>query len=389
MKEFRFHFPVEYIFGPGKIKDVGTEASSLGSKRAFIVSDPVGGKFGWIDTVKNSLSEKGIEAVIFDKVEPNPTVPLVDGAADIAKENSCDLIIGIGGGSSMDVAKGVAVMMAHPGTIWEYVESGPKGIPGITSATYPLILIPTTAGTASETTRYAVITHPELRIKETVVSKYIFPKVAIVDPELMSTMPPEITATTGADAFCQSLEGYTSRNAQPLTDLLALESMRLIYNNLPRAIENGKDIDIRGKIAWGVSLSGIVIAHTGCTAAHAMSHPITAHFGIPHGIAVVSVTPATMRYNLINATREKYIELARTLGAKVENMSEDKAAEKAIELVTEFLKKVNVYKRLSELNVEREKFDQMTKDTLTMGALKCDIRDATYEDIYRLFEESF
>lgn len=385
---FQFYIPVKIIFGCGSVTKVGQEVKFLEKKKAFVVTDEVLlKKTDIVERVKRSLESASIDYVVYSDVEPNPTVEKTDKSADVARKEKCDVIVGVGGGSPLDVAKSVAVTVAHGGTVWDYIETGVKGIPGITSKTLPIIAVPTTAGTGSETTRYAVIMDTKTKIKSTVVSKYIFPKVAIVDPELTVTMPPRLTVITGLDALCHAIEGYTSRFAQPMTDMIAIESMKLIQKYLRLAVADGNNIEARAGMMWASTLAGMVIAETGCTVAHAISHCVTAHYGIDHGLASILVTPASIRYCLIG-NMEKFANIASLLGENINNLSTREAALKSIDAVKKLMADIGVTQSLKDLGVKEEGIPKLAEDTMTMGALNCSCRKATLNEIINVLKEA-
>jgi len=386
MLTFQYYMPVRIIFGIGALSRVGDEASKLGSRALIVTGRKAMRELNILNTVVSLLGEKNVQSVIFDKVEPNPSVETVMEGAEIVKEEKCDFVIGLGGGSALDAAKGIAIAATHEGSIWEYVEGYPKRRE-ITSKVLPILAIPSTSGTGSETTPYAVITHKEERIKDTLVSPFIYPRISIIDPEIAAKMPPRLTAHTGMDAFCHALEGFTSRNSQPITDIIALDALSRLIRYLPRAVAFGEDMEAREQVSWAATEAGIVIGETGCTLCHAMAHPVTAHYNVPHGLACALLTPATLKYNL-RSSLDKYAEIARLFGMNISGIPTREAAEAAIELIKKFISDVGINISLAEAGVRAEGIRKMAEDTLKMGALKNNLIQPSLEEIESIFKEA-
>jgi alcohol dehydrogenase class IV len=378
--------PTKILFGRGVLSRVGEEASKLGGKVFIATSRRAMRELGFLNVILDSLKEKEVEAVVFDKVEPNPSVETVMEGANVAREEKCDSIIGLGGGSSLDAAKGIAIAVTHESSIWNYVEGNPQR-KEITKKTLPILAIPSTSGTGSETTPYAVITHKSEKLKDTLVSPHIYPKVAIIDPEIPTKMPPELTAYTGADAFCHALEGFTSRKAQPATDILARDALSKLIKYLPKVVAYGEDIEARGQVAWAATEAGIVIGQTGCTLCHAMAHSVTAHFNVPHGLACALLTPFTLRFNL-RSNLEKYAKIAELFGLHVKGLPIREVAEATIRLVEKFIFDIGIKTSLAEAGVKFEGIQRMAQDTLKMGALKCNMIQPSIEEVKAIFSEA-
>ena len=389
MKNFTFYLPVELIFGPGSIKEIGRKAASLGKKAFLSTGKSSMRRLGILQKVEESLKKAGVKYVLFEGVKSNPEVKDVDNAAVLAKKENCDLTIGLGGGSAVDFAKEVAVVAGCGGNIWDYVETDkkPSEVRPITQDTLPIIAIPTTAGTGTETTPYAVVTNSLLKLKEGFGNRFLYPKVSIVDPECMIHLPPHITAWTGMDALGQALEAFTSLYSNWATDLIAEESIRFTFHNLPKAFNKGDNLEARAKVAWGASLSGAAIAQVDANLAHAMSHPLSAHYNISHGLAVGLLTPPTMEFNL-EAVPHKYKKIAHIMGVKVEGMNEREAALKSVEKVKELMKILKLPSGLQEVGIKEEDIPVLVKDTLKMGALSTNPRPVKEEDLINLFRKT-
>jgi alcohol dehydrogenase len=295
MKQMSFnHFiPTRLIFGCGTINKLAVE--QLPGKKALIVisSGTSMRKYGYLEKVINLLAAHGATAVVYDKILPNPIKSHVMEAAAICKAEKCDFIVGLGGGSSIDSAKSIAVMACNSGDYWDYVTDGSgKGQP-TSAGVLPIIAIPTTAGTGTEADPWTVITNTERKEKIGFGNQHTFPVFSIVDPELMLTVPPRLTAYQGFDAFFHAAEGYIARIASPISDLYALKSMNLIYNNLSKAVNHGEDIETRTNVALASMISGMVESTSSCTSEHALEHAMSAYYPeLPHGAGLILISKA-------------------------------------------------------------------------------------------------
>lgn len=306
--EFEFNLPGRIVFGAGKLNEAGSLIKSFG-KKALIVCDPFCVTSGLTARLEKSLQEAAVDYVVYDQVIPNPTSVSVDAGAETAKENNCEFIIGFGGGSAMDTAKGVAVAATHDGSIWPYA----IGEKEVTESTLPIIAITTTSGTGSQCTCFSVITNPETNQKPGMGSPFIVPKVAIVDPELMLSAPTALTLVTGFDVFTHAVEAYTSNVSSPMSDLFAEKAISLLTEHLGTAYQNGQDLNAREGMALADTCSGIAICHAVVSLGHVIAHVISGHYhDIPHGDALYSVYRETLRFNS-SALKEKHVFIADQL----------------------------------------------------------------------------
>ncbi|UCC90138.1 MAG: iron-containing alcohol dehydrogenase, partial [Dehalococcoidia bacterium] len=265
MDIYEIMLPVKVCFGVGSMDNLGDEASKLAVKRALIITDPGVYQAGLADPVKAQLSRAKLSVDVFSKAEPEPTLPRLNKAAEKLSKQGYDLVVGVGGGSSMDTAKGLSVLLAHGGKGQDYVGVNKVPRPGI-----PIVTVPTTAGTGSEVTKAAVFDDPEKQSKFGIQSPYILARLAIVDPTLTYGCPQKVTATAGIDALTHAIESYTSINASTFTDALEVEAMRLIAGSLRAVVKNGSDKEARNRMAEGALFGGFGIAHAGGAAAHAL-----------------------------------------------------------------------------------------------------------------------
>ncbi|HHV30456.1 iron-containing alcohol dehydrogenase [Acetivibrio mesophilus] len=380
MKAFNYYAPTEIIFGCGKVQEIGSIAARYG-KKALLVTVP---EFSAVKElyakVKKSLIDNGLEVVHFDGVIPNPTTDVVTEGANIAKSSGVDVVIGLGGGSSMDTAKAIAVETTHPGTAWDYNchTSGP------TSATLPIIAIGTTAGTGSQCTQCAVITKTSEQDKSAIWHRNIFPKVAIVDPEVTATMPKSVTAQTGFDAFCHNFEAYLSVNTNPLVEVMAEDAIKIIKEYLPKALENPNDMEARSKMAWADTLGGFTNSNAGVTLPHGLGMQVGGHAPhVSHGQALAIIYPQFTRYTCAWAI-EKFAKVGRILNPALNELSDQEAAKAACGAIDDFLKKIDLWIGFKDVNVTKEQIRQIADDGQVLGDYLNNPRVATIDEMYEV-----
>ena len=319
---FGFFMPVVNLMGPGAVKEVGPQAAGLGLKKALIVTDPGMNKMGVADQIKDILEGSGLKVVIYDGVHPNPTDKNVHDGFKIFQDEKCDLLVSLGGGSSHDCAKGIGIVAGNGGNIRDY-----EGVDKSTKPMAPLIAINTTAGTASEITRFVVITNSDTHVKMALADWKYTPKISINDPVLMMGMPAGLTAATGMDALTHSVEAYMSTIATPVTDCAALMSMKLIGENLRQAVANGQNFEARNNMAYAQLLGGMAFNNASLGYVHAMAHQLGGFYDLPHGVCNAVLLPHVQRFNL-NANPQRLADIAVALGENIEGLSIRDAAEK-------------------------------------------------------------
>ena len=383
---FNYYQPTEIRFGCGRARELGRVAGRYG-KRALLVTVPVFDAIApAVEAAKASLTKAGLAVAHFDGVVANPTTESITAGAAAAVAHQADVIVGFGGGSSMDSAKAIAVEATHEGSCWDYLffrETAP------TEATLPVIAVTTTAGTGSEVTQVAVVTHTGERCKSALYNPIIFPKVAIVDPDLTHTVPAHVTASTGFDAFTHAFEAYISSGATPYTDTLAVEALRLIIENLPAALADGTDADARAALSWANTLAGLCIANAGVTLPHGMGMAISGMYPrIMHGEALALVYPECMRYTWSSAP-VKFATLGRILDASLASASDDEAAERSCELLDAFLTDVGMWFGLADFDVPRDELAQLAEACLVLPDYQANPKVATPDDVTSILESSF
>ncbi len=378
MKQFNYFAPTEIVFGCGRVKEVGKIAVRYG-KRALLVTVP---EFPAVSElyakVKKSLTDAGVTVEHFDGVIPNPTTDVVTAGADMAKKLGANVVIGLGGGSSMDTAKAIAVEATHPGTAWDYLHytAGP------TEKTLPIIAISTTAGTGSQTTPCAVITKTEAKDKSAIWNKNIFPRVAIVDPEVTATMPASVTAQTGFDAFCHNFEAYLSVGTNPMAETLAIEAIKIIAEYLPKALTDGNDIEARSKMAWADTLGGLTNASAGVTLPHGLGMQVGGHCPhVTHGQSLAAIYPEFTRYTYPAAIK-KFATVGKIFNPALNEESDETSAEKSCEAIDEFLKKIGLWFGFKDLNVTKDDIRAIADCGQVLGDYKNNPRIATIDEMY-------
>jgi 1,3-propanediol dehydrogenase/alcohol dehydrogenase len=363
------------------VQQVGPETSRLG-RRALVVTGKKSSKSsGALDAVVCSLKKAGVAVEVFDQVEENPSVETVECGGEVARNGGCEVVVALGGGSPMDAAKGMAILAVLDGRVEDYFGSGK-----VTAPVLPVVALPTTAGTGSEVTPYAVFVDSEAGLKKSVASGYIFPQVALLDPRLTTGMPPEITANTGIDALSHALEGFTSAQAQPISDALALEAIKLLNDHLPRAVSHGDDLRARSEVLYASMLAGMVIAQTGTTLLHGMGYALTTTYGIPHGLANGVLMPQVTAFNGKDDP-ERYARLALVLGQRSDPAS---GTDLAVEALIRLRHEVGMPVRLKALGVREEDLVQFAGQTLGHTRnLANNIRQASLDDIIQIYRESY
>jgi alcohol dehydrogenase class IV len=296
IKDFFYYNPVKLVFGEGKLAEAGKYARMYGKKALIVTTGTLFKENGLVDRLQKILKASGVGSVYFPEVSANPLNTQIDKGAEIARAGGCKLVIGLGGGSAIDAAKGIAIVLGHKRPIWDFCIG--TDVQPITDKTYPIVAITTTSGTGSECTQWAVITNPETQEKPGIGCDYTFAKVAIVDPELMASMPPKITASTGFDTLAHAIEAYTAVLETPITDTACEQAIRLVGRFLRRAVKNGQDREARNAMAYANSLAGIAISVGIVTVCHGLAHSIGGLSGSTHGETLATMTPETMRFSM-------------------------------------------------------------------------------------------
>ncbi|BAF58691.1 MAG: iron-containing alcohol dehydrogenase [Pelotomaculum sp.] len=379
---YDFLNPSVNFFGPGCVSVVGERCKILGGKKALIVCDPFLAKMegGPVEQVLGYVQEAGLKTVVFDGVEPNPKDKNVHAGLKVFKEEKCDMIITVGGGSAHDCGKGIGIAATHPGDLYKDY----AGIEKLTNPLPPIVAVNTTAGTGSEVTRHCVLTNTSTSIKFVIVSWRNLPLVSINDPMLMLKKPAGLTAATGMDALTHAVECYVTKAANPVTDALCAQSIKLIANNLRQAVANGENLTARENMAYASILAGMAFNNAGLGYVHAMAHQLGGYYDMAHGVANAILLPHVARFNLIS-NPQKFADIAVFMGENIEGLSVRAAAEKAIDAIVQLSKDVGIPSGLAEMGVKEEDFDKMAKTALEDGNAGCNPIVGTHQDIVKLF----
>ncbi|MEN8906321.1 MAG: iron-containing alcohol dehydrogenase [Clostridiales bacterium] len=381
--EFKFHLPVNIIFGCGKVNTIGEEAKKLGKKVLIVTGKNSTKKTGLLDRVIKLLEQENISSVVFDKVEPNPLVSTVEHGVLILKENNCDIVLGLGGGSPMDCAKAISFFACNPGDINEYI-FGKEG----TNST-PLILMTTTAGTGSEGDSISVLTNSSTNDKKGLKKPCMYADVSIVDPELMTTMPKSIIAATCFDALSHCIEAYVSKLSQPFTDALALMAIESISKNIRSVYENPKNITAWEKIAYSNTIGGMAIDIAGIAITHGMEHPVSGLLDVVHGQGLAAIFPAFIK-NSASGNYQKFANIAKALGENVNGLNIEETAFKCEDGIKKLLKDIDLNYTLSDLGVKEDMLNWMTDNCIKVSQPGINNNPVLFnrEQIYEIYKQS-
>ena len=377
--------PSVNFMGPGCLKVIGERAKMLGGKKVLIVTD----KFlrtqenGAVEQTIKYLTEAGLEVVIYDGTEPNPKDTNVADGLKIFKDENCDMIVTVGGGSSHDCGKGIGIAATHEGDLYEYA-----GIETLTNALPPILAVNTTAGTGSEVTRHCVITNTKTKVKYVIVSWRNLPLVSFNDPELMIGKPAGLTAATGMDALTHAVEAYVSKDANPVTDASAIQSIKLISNNLRQAVAMGENLEARTNMAYASLLAGMAFNNANLGYVHAMAHQLGGLYDMPHGVANAMLLPHVCKYNIIS-NPQKFADIAEFMGENIVGLSVHEAAEKAIDAMFRLSKDIGIPTSLKEMGIKEEDFEYMAEMALKDGNAFSNPRKGNKQDIINIFKAAY
>ncbi|MDF2681713.1 MAG: alcohol dehydrogenase [Brevibacillus sp.] len=381
--DFQFHLPTRIHFGNGKVRELADHVRELGGKKVLLVTDQGIVKSGILQRVTDILENEKIDIVIYDQVKPNPRDVDCMEAYRLAKDAGVDLLIGLGGGSSMDTAKGVGTLLTHGGDIRNWY-----GLNVLQRPITPLICIPTTAGTGSEITFFSVITDTETKLKMNILDIRVAPKIALLDPELTVTLPPHVTASTGMDALTHAIEAYTCTISEPITDALALYAIDLIVKYLPTAVKDGSNLEARKNMLTASLIAGIAFGNSDVGGVHCMAEALGGLYDTPHGVANSMLLPYVFEYN-IPADTEKHAIVAQRLGASREGKSEMETALEGVELLKKLAQTVQIPKMRELDNVDPSDFPYLAEAATKNVSAPSNPRQASMEDYLQLFQKAY
>lgn len=377
MKTFQYYLPVNVVFGSGRVSEVGAWTAPYGKRALIVTGRSSAKKSGLYDRVKDSLAAAGVDSVLFDKVRQNPLTTTANEGAAFARENGCDVVVAIGGGSIMDCAKAIAFLAVNDGDINDYIFNRKQSDKAL-----PLVLIPTTCGTGSEANGFAVLTNPETGDKKSLRCDAIIAKVSIVDPECMKTMPKKVLASVGFDALCHNMEAYTSRIAQPFSDALSLYAIGLLADHLVD-VYTGQDDSPEAweSITLASTIGGMVIHIAGVTLPHGMEHPASGLKDIVHGQGLAALTPAIIEASYVG-NPEKFANISRLLGGT--------DAEDCADQVRKLLAKLDLNFTLNQLGLDDEDIPWMAENCMRVSAASMANHPVAFtkEDIIEIYKKA-
>ncbi len=384
LEPFQFHIPTKLLAGPGITETLGSELDALGIKSLFVVTDRYLYQSGMVANILKGLEGWGGEEVsIFDEVTPNSGLAQVDKGVYLAREKAVDGIIAIGGGSVIDTAKAINLLISHGGNLLDY--EGYGTVPGPLK---PLIAVPTTAGTGSEATIFAVIRDEINKTKLTFSDPHLIPALALLDPNLTVSLPQKLTAATGIDALTHAIEAYLSNMHNPISDTFALQAVRLIKENLITAVENGNEIEARHGMLVASTMAGIAFSSSMVGCVHALAHAVGGQYEVPHGEANALFLPYGMELQ-IEDVPERMAKLAEVLGEETKEASAKEAAKLAIKAVKELIKECGLFQKMQQLGIPEEAIAEIAEKALCDGSMLGCERMPDLEEVEELLKKAY
>ncbi|MFC1503139.1 L-threonine dehydrogenase [Pseudomonadota bacterium] len=374
-----FFIPTVNLMGAGCLTEAADAVKAQGFKKALIVTDKILSQIGMVKEVADLLSEREVESVVFDGTQPNPTIGNVEAGLELLKANECDCVISLGGGSPHDCAKGIALVAANGGKIGDY-----EGVDQSAKPQLPLIAINTTAGTASEMTRFCIITDEARHIKMAIVDKNTTPLMSVNDPKLMLAKPASLTAATGMDALTHAIEAYVSIAATPITDAVAIKAIELIQANLRTAVKDGQNLEAREQMAYAQFMAGMAFNNASLGYVHAMAHQLGGFYDLPHGVCNAVLLPHVQRYNA-QVCPERLRDVAKAMGVIVEGMTAEQGADAALEAIQVLSKDVGIPAGLKELGAKDEDISILADNALKDACGFTNPKQATHEEISAIY----
>jgi alcohol dehydrogenase class IV len=369
----------EIVYGQGALQLAGQHTRNFGGTKILLVTDEGVAAAGWSDRVAASLDEAGVNHVVFNAVTPNPKDHEVMQGAELYTQNGCDLILAVGGGSPMDAAKGIGIVVGNGGHILDF-----EGVDAVPNPGPPLIFIPTTAGTSADVSQFAIITDTGRGVKIAIISKMVIPDIALVDPETTVTMPPDLTAATGMDALCHAFEAYVSTNASALTDMAALQAVRLIADNLCRACEAPTEMAHRDPMMMASLTAGLAFSNASLGLVHAMAHSLGGAMDLAHGECNALLLEQVVDFNFAAAT-QKYRQLAEALGMPPLPDDSKAAAAALTDRIAVLRNELGIEKGLKTMGVSADDLPALARNAFSDPCLATNPRPATAEEIESIF----
>ncbi|TJY42274.1 iron-containing alcohol dehydrogenase [Cohnella pontilimi] len=379
---FRYELPTAIEFGNGAVQDLPNHIKRLNGGKVLLVTDPGLVKAGVAEHVTHVLEQSGIPFHIYSDIEPDPDIEGVMEGRDAAKSEGCDCVVGLGGGSALDTAKAVGLMLRNEGHIRHYVGIGQVPCKGA-----PVVAIPTTAGTGSEITIWSVLSDKAAKVKLSVGSPYNCPDVALCDPELTVSLPPNLTAATGMDALTHALESYVNKATQPISEAMSVQSMKLIARSLRVAVAQGDNLAARFDMLLASLMAAMAFNPTRLGLSHALAMPLGARFHIPHGTVNAILLPEVMQYN-VWSNIPKFVDIAKLFEMPTEGLSSRDAAVLAVEAVRQLKDDIGIQQTLSDYGVKEEHLDLVAEEAMTSGNVPVNPRQPTHEDLKQICRQA-
>ncbi|MTI81281.1 MAG: iron-containing alcohol dehydrogenase [Firmicutes bacterium] len=372
----------EIIFGFGATSQTGEGVLRLGARKVFVVTDDELLKIGWVEQVLKHLEDVGLDYEVWSNITSNPKDYEVIEGTDLYVKSECDAIVAVGGGSAIDAAKAIAVLATNGGNLKDF-----EGVNKITKPLPPMVMVPSTGGSGSEVSQFAIIVDSARKIKMTIISKSLIPDIAVIDPHLLYTKDSRLTASTGVDALCHAIESYVSLAATPLTEVHSLYAIQLISDNLRESVACRSNLEAKKSMAMASLQAGLAFSNAILGAAHAMTHQVDGLLDSHHGETNSILLPHVMEYNLI-ACAERYAKVSEALGVRIEGMSRWKAAEKSIRWVRRLFQDIGTPEKLSEIGLDESVIPQLAENALKDSCLVTNPRDAEKEDLIKLYTKA-
>jgi len=373
----------EIVYGEGALELAGRHARNLGASKVMLVSDPGVAEHGWTSRVENSLRQAGIDLVRFTNVSPNPKDYEVKAGAERYREQGCDLIVAVGGGSPMDCAKGIGVVATNGGSILDY-----QGINEIPRPVPPLIFIPTTAGTSADISQFAIITDSRRGVKVAIVSKMVIPDIALVDPTTTVTMPPDLTAATGMDALCHAFEAYVSTASSPITDMAAESAVKLVYANLAGAFRQPKEMKYRGNMMMASLMAGLAFSNASLGIVHALAHCLGGAFDLAHGECNAMLLEKVVAFNYQSAAA-KYDRLAPLIGVDLDYCAASEKPARITAAIAELRYRLGITERLAERGITLDQLSRLAEAAAQDPCVATNPREPTVAELENLYRSIY
>lgn len=382
MTKLRKFVAPEFIFGDGARKLAGQYAVNLGARKVLLVSDPGVIAAGWLDDIVSSLEKERLEVTVFSSVAPNPKAEEVMTGAEVYGKENCNSIVALGGGSPMDCAKGIGIVSTNGRHILSF-----EGVDKVEAPMPPLICIPTTAGSSADVSQFCIITNSRDKVKVAIASKAVIPDLALIDPIMTTTMNPYLTACTGMDALTHAIEAFVSTGSSVITDMHAMECIRLVSSNIAATVRNPNDIELRSKMMYGSLLAGLAFSNAILGAVHAMAHSLGGMFDLPHGECNSILLDHVMDYNF-SSVSDRYFKIGEAMGLDLTGMNSSTKKKSILSYVSKLKKSIGIGNSLSQIGVKPSDIPGLAQNALKDVCIYTNPRKASKRDIEAIYKEA-